>query len=81
MNRIDLLAVSNVAAKIATIRPDLETTPREADLRFHGLTIMGVGSERELYGEPAGVASKPLPFHRHELASVPISAVNVRLIA
>ena len=65
MNGISSLAVSHVTAKIATSYPDLEATPRDADLRVYAPTIVGIGSECELYRKPTGVAGQPLPLHCH----------------
>ena len=74
---VDSLALGNVSAEIATLYPDLETAPREADVGIDALSVIGIGSERDLYGELAGVAGQPLPLGRHELVSVPIPS-NIR---
>ena len=61
MYGVDSLALGNVSAEIATLYPDLETAPREADVGIDALSVIGIGSERDLYGELAGVAGQPLP--------------------
>ena len=45
VNRFDSLALRNVCAEIATIYPDLEAAPREADFAINPLAVIGIDGE------------------------------------
>ena len=61
-----------MGAQIPALNPDLETTPRCADIGVDTSSVVWIISESHFEGEHSGVPREPFPSNSHVTDSIPM---------
>ena len=72
MHRIDMTILLLVGTQIPALNPDLETTPRCADIGVDTSSVVRIIGESHFEGEHLGVTCEPLPSNSHVTNSIPM---------